>query len=108
MRSRAKRLALFLVLGLCALAPTASWADDDGDQDRARELYERGDIRGLSDVLEEVGERAPGDVVDVQLVQKKDKWLYRIQIVDSAGRRKTLLIPADAMNDPEHGEGEGG
>ncbi len=70
MKVRLKRLAIGLAAGLVLAAPFAAHADDDDeDHDVARELYEHGEIRALSEILPMVGKRTPGDVVAVDLVE---------------------------------------
>ncbi|TGV29674.1 hypothetical protein EN785_37135, partial [Mesorhizobium sp. M8A.F.Ca.ET.142.01.1.1] len=49
--------------------------DDDGDHDQARDLYERGEIKGLANILDVVRTKAPGDVVAVDLIRKADRWV---------------------------------
>jgi uncharacterized membrane protein YkoI len=89
-----------LVIGcLAALAtamPFAVRADSDGDQDRARELYEHGEIHALDDILRIVEARDPGDVVSVDLLRLADKWVYRFQIIASDGRRSAVDVDAGA------------
>lgn len=88
------RLTIAGVLGLALALPIAVRADndDDGDHDRARELYEQGEIHALYDILAQV----PGDVVGIELVRQGNKWVYRFQVVAPDGRRSTLDVDADA------------
>ena len=86
-----------MVGGLAALVtavPFAARADSDGDHDRARELYEHGEIHALDDILRIVEARYPGDVVSVDLLRLGDKWVYRIQVIASDGRRTTVDVDA--------------
>jgi len=85
-----------MLAGLWLAAPHAALADEDGDHDRVRELYEHGDIRALSTIIHEVNKRLPGDVVAVDLVRGKDGWLYRLQIVDANGNRSIVTVDADS------------
>jgi uncharacterized membrane protein YkoI len=76
-------------------------ADDDDhderdDHDLARELYEHGEIHSLSEILRIAGERAPGEVVALDLVRDGTRWVYRVQIVDRNGRRKVVDVDAGA------------
>lgn len=93
--------------GLAVLAlsmPAVVRADDD--HDRARELYEHGEIHALSDILRIVSEHAPGDVVGVDLVRQGDRWIYRFQIVAFDGRRLTLDVDARAATVMRDGAGD--
>jgi uncharacterized membrane protein YkoI len=71
-------------------------ADGGRDHDRARELHEHGEIRALNEILRAVSERVPGDVVAVELMRSGNQWIYRFQIVDSAGRRTVVDVDAGA------------
>ena len=93
------RLKQLVIGGLAAFAlamPLAARADSDGDHDRARELYEHGEIHALDDILRIVEARVPGDVVSIDLLRLGDKWVYRFQIVASDGRRTTVDVDAGA------------
>lgn len=98
MMANLKRLAMLGLAGLVLAQPLAARADedDDGDHDRARDLYEHGEIRGLSDILDIVRAQAPGDIVAVDLIRKANKWVYRFQVVDAEGRRRTVDVDAGA------------
>lgn len=84
--------------GLVLAQPLAARADedDDGDHDRARDLYEHGEIKGLANILDIVRAKAPGDIVAVDLMRLDNKWVYRFQVVDADGRRKTVEVEAGA------------
>lgn len=95
-----KRLAIGLAAGLVLVVPFAVQADDDNDDDHdvARELYEQGEIRALSEIMPMVGKRTPGDVVAVDLVEVGNRWVYRFQVVTPDGRRVIVDIDAGAGN----------
>ena len=79
---------------LSVALPSLARSDDDHDHDRARDLYERGEIHALSDILAVVGRNAPGDVVGVDLVRVGERWVYRFQVVTSDGHRNTVEVDA--------------
>jgi uncharacterized membrane protein YkoI len=85
-------IAVAAVLAMSGSPPAD--ADDDGDHDRARELHEQGEIQALHDILQVVAERVPGEVVSIDLVRTDHRWIYRIQVVDAAGRRKIVDVDA--------------
>ncbi|MCA0049983.1 PepSY domain-containing protein [Mesorhizobium sp. B283B1A] len=103
-----KRLAMLGLAGLVLAQPLAARADedDDGDHDRARDLYEHGEIKGLSNILDIVRAQAPGDIVAVDLIRKANKWVYRFQVVGADGRRKTVDVDAGAGVIMREGEGD--
>ena len=95
MRKRLRETLAAGLLALPVLVPILARADDEhhhGDQDVARDLYERGEIRPLADILRHVRRQHPGDVVAVDLVQIDNKWVYRFQIVGPDGRRSIVDV----------------
>ncbi|QPC92931.1 PepSY domain-containing protein [Mesorhizobium sp. INR15] len=108
MTSRWKGVAVLGLAGLVLAMPLAARADqdDDGDHDRARDLYEHGEIKGLANILDIVRAKAPGDVVAVDLIRKANRWIYRVQIVGADGRRTTIDVDAGAGAIMREGEGD--
>ncbi|MDX8481507.1 hypothetical protein RFN28_24025 [Mesorhizobium sp. VK24D] len=98
MTAKLKRLIVLGLTGLIFAQPLAVRADedDDGDHDRARDLYEHGEIEGLAKILDVVRAKAPGDVVAVDLVRLGSKWIYRLQVIGADGRRKVVEVDAGA------------
>jgi len=111
MRRSAHTFAGLLLAALLAAGPAL--ADDHGhgrgsgddDHDLARELYEHGDIKPLAEVLAAVGQRVPGDVVAVDLIQDQDDhWIYVVQVVTADGRRIVVDVnatDASILNQPD-------
>ncbi len=101
-------LAATVVAILAFAGPLAvhAAADDDDDHDRARELREGGEIRALSEILAEVSRRVPGEIVAVDLVRGRDRWVYRVQVVSADGRRQIVDVDAGkgTVFDDEGGE----
>jgi uncharacterized membrane protein YkoI len=98
MKTTLKRVAIVALAGLVLALPPGARADedDDGDHDRARDLHERGEIKGLSDILRLVRAQAPGDIVAVDLIRRNNSWIYRFQVVASDGRRRIVDVDAGA------------
>ncbi len=103
MRHTAHILAGILLGAFLAAGP--AMADEHGhggglgddDHDLARELYEHGTIKPLSQVLAAVTQRVPGDVVAVDLLQDQDDhWIYVVQVVTADGRR--VIVNVDATD----------
>ena len=101
MRHFARISAGILLATVLAAGPAA--ADDHGhgrgngddDHDLARELYEHGDIKPLSQILAAVSTHVPGDVVAIDLIQNKDdSWTYVVQVVTADGRRVVVNVDA--------------
>jgi uncharacterized membrane protein YkoI len=97
MKNTLKRLSVLSLAGLALAMPLAAWAvEDDGDHDRARDLYEHGEIKDLAYILDVVRAKAPGDIVAVDLIRLGSRWVYRFQIVASDGRRRIVEVDAGA------------
>jgi|SRR5690606_30466970 uncharacterized membrane protein YkoI len=79
------------LLVLCFIAP--AFADDD-DHDRARAAVQRGAILTLERILAIAEQDTPGRVIDVELGEDNDRYLYEIEIIDRAGRMVELKIDA--------------
>ena len=67
------------------------------DQDRARAAMERGDIRPLDQILAAVRAVAPGDVIALDLKEKKGRWLYKVKVLTPAGKRREIRIDAKSL-----------
>jgi uncharacterized membrane protein YkoI len=107
MKTALTRLAALSVAGLVLAMPLAVRAqDDDGDHDRARDLYERGEIEGLADIMAIVRAKAPGEIVGVDLIRAGGKWVYRFQVVAADGRRRIVDVDAGSGG-VSGGEGDG-
>lgn len=88
-----------LLLALVALAPALgagpARADDDGE--RARRALERGEIRPLDAVLAAARAAVPGDVVALDLKRDDGRWLYKLRILGTDGRRRDVKIDASSL-----------
>jgi len=69
-------------------------AADFGDHDRARQALEAGEILPLKTVLEKVGRDAPGQVMEVELERKQDRWIYEIKLLRPGGSLVKLMVNA--------------
>jgi uncharacterized membrane protein YkoI len=98
MKTALKCLAMVGLVGLVLIRPVDVRAevDDDGDHDRARDLYERGEIKGLSNILDVVRAEAPGDIVAIDFIRIGDRWVYRFQVVAADGHRRIVDVDAGA------------
>lgn len=95
MQSGEKRQGLRLVGLILSLAlALPSYADDRSDHDRARQALEAGEILPLRTVLEKVGLDSPGQVMEVELEHKEDRWVYEIKLLRPGGSLVKLLVDA--------------
>jgi uncharacterized membrane protein YkoI len=81
-----------LMLSVAAALPIH--AADSGDHDRARQALEAGEILPLKTVLEKVGREVPGQVMEVELERKRDRWIYEIKLLRPGGSLVKLLVNA--------------
>ena len=95
MRSGGKRtggrvIGLILVFALAL----PSHADDLRDHDRARQALEAGEILPLKTVLEKLARDTPGQVMEVELERKGERWVYEIKLLRTGGSLVKLKVDA--------------
>jgi uncharacterized membrane protein YkoI len=105
---RQPELLVMLWVAMLSLFAVPVFGAEDRDYDRARDLYEQGDIRSLADVLRRARESTDGEVVNVDLVQRDGRWIYRLDIVAPDGHRKTVEISATPGSGDDKGQGSPG
>ncbi|MFN7156058.1 MAG: PepSY domain-containing protein [Acidovorax sp.] len=98
-RHHTARLALAaLALWAAALAAppaVASGKDDhDHDHDRARQAVQAGQVLPLPAVLERLQREVPGQVLEVELEQERDRWIYEIKLLTPAGQLTKVKLDA--------------
>lgn len=85
----------FLLLGVIALAPMPTHADDnDKAMDRLRAAVARGEVLSLSTLQERLSKAFPGQIVGVEVEEKKGRFIYEFKVLQSNGR--LLEIEMDA------------
>jgi uncharacterized membrane protein YkoI len=89
-----RRLRTLLVGGLVigTLGAVPSLASDGHDHDRARQAVEAGEVLPLRAILERVERDYPGQVMEVELEQKGDRWVYEIKVLRTGGALIKLKI----------------
>jgi uncharacterized membrane protein YkoI len=91
-RSTIGMMALLLAI---AGSPAGVLADDrKHDQDMVRQAVERGEIKALADILNAIRSKLPGDVVGVEIEQKKGRWFYEFRVADTKGRLFEVYVDA--------------
>ena len=91
-RERKICLTTCLVFSVALSLPTHAF--DLGDHDRARQALDAGEIIPLGVVLEKVRRDYPGEVMEVELEHKKDRWVYEIKLLRPGGSLVKLLVDA--------------
>jgi uncharacterized membrane protein YkoI len=72
-------------LALAALAAAPSHAGDGHDHDRARRAVEAGEILPLRTILDRVERDYPGQIMEVELEQKGERWIYEVKVLRTGG-----------------------
>ncbi|WP_345247415.1 PepSY domain-containing protein [Pigmentiphaga soli] len=98
---RRRALPALAAAALCLLPPALAAARDQGcgkDQDCARRALVSGQIKPLSDVLQAVRDKVPGDVIEIELDHDDGRWIYEVKVLPPNGRRKKLKIDANTLD----------
>lgn len=85
-------LLIALILSVALALPVH--AADSGDHDRARKALEAGEILPLKTVLEMVSRESPGQVMEVELERKGERWVYEIKLLRTGGALVKLRVDA--------------
>ena len=72
--------------------PVAQASDDD--HERALRAMESGQIKPLADILKTLAQVDSGRVVEVELEQKRGRWIYEIKLIQSNGLVRKLKVDA--------------
>jgi len=99
--SRSPLLLLLVVLTAFASIPLARGDDDDRhgrrarhDHDAARAAVERGEVRPLAWILNELGDRPGGEVVEVEFEEEDGRYVYEFEVITPAGRLEEVVVDA--------------
>jgi len=99
--STLRALAVGAILALALVLP--SHAGNSGDHDRARQALEAGKILPLKTVLENLARDTPGQVMEVELERRGERWVYEIKLLRPGGALVKLLVDArDGTVIPHH------
>jgi uncharacterized membrane protein YkoI len=79
---------------LLAAALAANGAAAGSDHDRARRAVEEGRVLPLKDILARVQQANAGQVIEAELEEKGDVFVYEIKILTDDGRVMKLLYDA--------------
>ena len=91
---RIRPLVLALSVSIAAILPVPVALADKSDHIEARELLRRGEIVPLAQILEVVGHRVPGDVIEVELERDDGVWEYKVKVLTATGRVRKLTLDA--------------
>jgi uncharacterized membrane protein YkoI len=66
------------------------------DQDAARQAVERGEMRPLADILDEVRGKLPGEIVGVEIESNNGRWFYEFRVLSEKGRQFEVYVDAQS------------
>jgi len=87
--------ARFLLIALLSVSLPA--LADDVDHERAREAVKAGKIEPLSKALGVIEKRFPGNVLEVELEEKRAGFKYEIKILSNEGRVVKVDLDAKTL-----------
>ena len=82
------------VLCAAALAVPSAGASGKDDHDRARQAVQAGQVLPLPTVLERLQREMPGQVLEVELEQERERWIYEIKLLTPAGQLTKVKLDA--------------
>lgn len=90
---------LAFALGLALLFPAVDGAaarsrDRDRDQDIARQALQRGEVLPIARILELVAQHQRGDVIEVQLDERRGRLEYQVKVLAPSGRVVEIALDA--------------
>jgi uncharacterized membrane protein YkoI len=93
---------LLAVLMVSLAAATPSIGDDReheseterGERESVRAAVERGELKSLSNVLQAVRPKLPGEVVGIEIEREHGLWIYEFRVVDDKGRLFDVYVDA--------------
>ena len=85
--------AACLLWAAAVIAPNVLASGKD-DHDRARQAVQAGQVLPLPAVLERLQREVPGQVLEVELEQERDRWIYEIKLLTPAGQLTKVKLDA--------------
>ncbi|GEC58362.1 putative membrane protein YkoI [Bradyrhizobium japonicum] len=92
------RIALLLVTFASTAAPTVARDDDPKRRDAVRRAVEAGEVLPLSQILERVRGKVPGDITGIEINREEGRWLYEFRVIDRGGRVLEVHVDARSGN----------
>jgi uncharacterized membrane protein YkoI len=93
------RRAIFLAVASCFAASHAVRAGsselrDRSDHDRARVAFQQGQIRGLNELMATLRPELGGEVIEVELKNRRGTYYYKFKVLAPDGRLGELSVDA--------------
>jgi uncharacterized membrane protein YkoI len=83
-----------VVLATAGLIASAIALAHARDHDEARRAVEAGEARPLTEILNIVEGKLPGEIVRVNIERQHDLWVYEFRVIDSKGRLFEVYVDA--------------
>jgi uncharacterized membrane protein YkoI len=97
------RRALLVTVASClAAGPGATVADESsrsiadhrGNHDEARQAFQQGKIRSLSELIAQLRPELGGEIIEVELKNKRGVYYYTFKVLASNGRLGEISVDA--------------
>jgi uncharacterized membrane protein YkoI len=93
------RIVFSLAIALSIAASQAVRAEpgelrDRGDHDRARLSFQQGQLRSLSQLLEELGPQFGGQIIEVELMRNGGAYHYQFRVLAPNGQVSMYSVDA--------------
>ena len=93
---------LLAVLMMAFAAATGAMGDDreheneteNNEREAVRAAVERGELKSLSNVLQAVRPKLPGEVVGIEIEREQGLWIYEFRVADDKGRLFNVYVDA--------------
>ena len=82
------------VFVLCGCLTMSQLATADSDHYEARRLMESGAILPLETVMASILQQRSGRILEVELDERHDRYIYEVELLDQAGRVWEMRIDA--------------
>ena len=66
----------------------------EDDHDKARKALESGQVLSLQQILQKISKDYPAQVIEVELEQKSNGWIYEIKQLSTDGSLSKLEVDA--------------
>jgi uncharacterized membrane protein YkoI len=95
------RRALLVTVASCLAAGPAVGGDepsrsvaDRGNHDEARQAFQQGKIRSLSELMAQLRPELGGEVIEVELKNRRGVYYYKFKVLASNGRLGEISVDA--------------
>ncbi|SET03365.1 PepSY domain-containing protein [Thorsellia anophelis] len=85
---------MLLVASLSILLPNTEVFAKKSEQEMVRDAVRRGEILPLKQILELVNAEFDGDIIEIELDEDDDEWVYEIKVLTPQNRILEIEIDA--------------